>query len=137
MEFGDIISIHAQRLTTEQTTLPTTLKLSTCSSQVVIVLQSPIHKAVGLHDRGLSCYSGGVSYLCGPADLEQVEPVGVPVVDDVGQFPPLLLPAPRHGGLPRVTLSVRRSSRVKLPVTLVHRRRKRRHKPQSVRSGLF
>lgn len=36
------------------------------------------------------------AYLCGPADLEQVEPVGVPVVDDVGQFPPLLLPVARH-----------------------------------------
>lgn len=60
--------------------------------------------------RGLSCPLGPVSYLCGPADLEQVEPVGVPVVDDVGQFPPLLLPAPRHGGQQQrrfLTLSVR------------------------------
>lgn len=40
------------------------------------------------------------SYLCGLADLEQVEPVGVPVVNDVGQLPPLLLPGPRHGGNP-------------------------------------
>lgn len=42
----------------------------------------------------------GASYLSRSADFEQVEPVGVPVVDDVGQFPPLLLPAPRHGGQP-------------------------------------
>lgn len=31
------------------------------------------------------------------ADLEQVEPVGVPMVDDVGQLAPLLLSGPRHG----------------------------------------
>lgn len=67
----------------------------------VVALRSPIPPLPpreGLLVRGVSCYSGVVPYLCGPADLEQVEPVGVPVVDDVGQFPPLLLPAPRHGG---------------------------------------
>lgn len=66
--------------------------------QPVVALRSLITPGEALRVRGLSCYSGVVSYLCGPADLEQVEPVGVPVVDDVGQFPPLLLPAPRHGG---------------------------------------
>lgn len=29
--------------------------------------------------------------LGGLADLEQVQPVGVPVLDDVGQLPPLLV----------------------------------------------
>lgn len=35
----------------------------------------------------------GVAHLGGVADLEQVQPVRVPVVDDVGEFAPLLLPA--------------------------------------------
>lgn len=34
--------------------------------------------------RGLSCYFRMDSYLRGPADFKQVEPVGVPMVDDVG-----------------------------------------------------
>lgn len=36
------------------------------------------------------------AYLGGLADLEQVQPVGVPVLDDVGQLPPLLVAAARR-----------------------------------------
>lgn len=39
------------------------------------------------------CGRAGVAHLGGGADLEQVQPVRVPVVDDVGEFTPLLLPA--------------------------------------------
>lgn len=71
--------------------------------------------------------AGVVSYLCGPADLEQVEPVGVPVVDDVGQFPPLLLPAARHGDRPGYCLcpAVRPSVPLdkKFPVTVSPQKR--------------
>lgn len=70
--------------------------------------------------RGLSCYFTVDSYLRGPADFKQVEPVGVPVVDDVGEFPPLFLPAPRHGGQ-RFSDPVRLSVKcwAQLPATLV------------------
>lgn len=39
--------------------------------------------------------------LGGVADLEQVQPVRVPVVDDVGEFAPLLLPAAAAARHPR------------------------------------
>lgn len=101
--------------------------------QPAAALRSAVHPGEALRGRGLSCRYGLVSYLCGPADLEQVEPVGVPVVDDVGQFPPLLLPAPRHGGLcfwPSLPVS---PVEWNFPVTLVHRRRKHRRRHQRFR----
>lgn len=42
-----------------------------------------------------------VAHLGGVADLEQVQPVRVPVVDDVGEFAPLLLPAAAAARHPR------------------------------------
>lgn len=101
--------------------------------QPAAALLSVVHPGEAPQVRGLSCRYGLVSYLCGPADLEQVEPVGVPVVDDVGQFPPLLLPAPRHGGLcfwPSLPVS---PADWNFPVTLVHRRRKHRRRHQRFR----
>ncbi len=49
---------------------------------------------------GLRSLAAPRTHLGRLADLEQVEPVGVPVVDDVGEFPPLLLSAPRHSQIP-------------------------------------
>lgn len=105
MESG-IHSLHARNLRDFPASKPSKVR---CPQQLVVqhfqakcqlveALLCPTEPGEGPRHRGLSCHSGPVAYLCGPADLEQVEPVGVPVVDDVGQFPPLLLPAPRHGG---------------------------------------
>lgn len=53
---------------------------------------------------------GGVAYLGRLADLEQVQPVGVPVVNDVGQLPPLLVAAARRHGRGRFSSSSSSSS---------------------------
>lgn len=95
--------------------------------QLGVGLQGPPPPGEGPRVRGLSCHSWLSSYLCGPADLEQVEPVGVPVVDDVGQFPPLLLPAPRHGGQPfRRSALLNKTSRNVSP----QEKKKPPHKPK-------
>lgn len=95
-----ILSTHVRGLTaewTEPTTLPTAARLQRFRPKRKLYgEQFTQERAYG--SAASPATPGCSSYLCGPADLEQVEPVGVPVVDDVGQFPPLLLPAPRHGG---------------------------------------
>ncbi len=49
---------------------------------------------------GLRSLAAPRTHLGRLADFEQVEPVGVPVVDDVGELPPLLFSAPRHSQTP-------------------------------------
>jgi len=66
---------------------------------------------------GLCSLAAPGTHLSRLADLEQVEPVGVPVVDDVGEFPPLLLSAPRHSQIP--TNSSQVGERKNLPFSLV------------------
>lgn len=64
---------------------------------------------------GLCSLAAPRTHLSRLADLEQVEPVGVPVVDDVGEFPPLLLSAP-HSQIP--TNSSQAGERNNLPIFL-------------------
>lgn len=94
MEFGaDGLHSRTQGLSADRvTTLPTTTHTPTLSTSNP-GLSASVRPGEAPRPALLSLR---LSYLGGLADLEQVEPVGVPVVDDVGQFPPLLLPAPRH-----------------------------------------
>lgn len=58
---------------------------------------------------------GRGAYLGRLADLEQVQPVGVPMVNDVGQLPPLLVAATRRHGRGRFSSSSSSCSRAAGP----------------------
>lgn len=82
-----VLSQHVVRAAagrTKSTTLPTTTWLAALKPSVRRRWGVLAHRERAPLVRGLSCYFAVDSYLRGPADFKQVEPVGVPVVDDVG-----------------------------------------------------